>query len=272
MGWRLRHWREVATLLLVAGGPGASPSRPTAAAGAFDYELLLLWWSPRSAFLPSAHVFAGGVADAADFSSDWLQLLPGGPRCGLGSVQGECPRAPLFTAERPELGSPLPGDVAFRLCAIREAFEEAGVLLVLPGPVADAAAAATTAGPARLLPAERLPPSSELAEWRLRVQRQPGSFLQLCRHLSCVPNIWALREWSNWLTPVGHAGRGGRRYDTTFYLCCLGQAPPVASHDDREVTACQGIWATQDKGEFAKEDSTHFMQREFNEESESKCL
>ncbi|XP_028596162.2 acyl-coenzyme A diphosphatase NUDT19 [Podarcis muralis] len=242
MSWRLRHWREAATLLLAAGGPGASPPRP-AAAGAFDYELLLLRRSARSAFLPSAHVFPGGVADAADFSSDWLQLLPGGPRCGLGSVRDECPRAPLFAAERPELGSPLPGDVAFRLCAIREAFEEAGVLLVLPGPVADAAAAtAATTGPARLLPAERLPPSSELAEWRLRVQRQPGSFLQLCRHLSCVPNIWALREWSNWLTPVGRAGRGGRRYDTAFYLCCLGQAPPVASHDDGEVTACQ--WST----------------------------
>ncbi|XP_061449944.1 acyl-coenzyme A diphosphatase NUDT19 [Rhineura floridana] len=235
MNSRLRHWREAATILLAAGGTGASCPRP---AGAFDYELLLLRRSPRSAFLPSAHVFPGGVVDAADFSADWLSLLPDPPRCGLSSVRANGPRAPLFASERPELSSPLPGDVAFRICAIREAFEEAGVLLLVPGD----SASDPTAGPARLLPAERLPPVSELTEWRHRVQRQPDSFLQLCSHLRCVPNIWSLHEWSNWLTPVGRAGRGGRRYDTAFYLCCLGQGPPPASHDEGEVTACQ--WST----------------------------
>ncbi|XP_015270307.1 PREDICTED: nucleoside diphosphate-linked moiety X motif 19 [Gekko japonicus] len=157
MNSRLRHWREAATVLLTAGGVGPGPAAPGVGTGArrrpgsssssspsFDYHVLLLRRSPRSAFMPSAHVFPGGV----------------------------------------------------------------------PGP---------------------LPPAPELAEWRLRVQRQPACFLQLCRHLRCVPNIWALHEWSNWLTPVGR----GRRYDTAFYLCCLGQGPPPASHDQVEVTACQ---------------------------------
>ncbi|XP_062996988.1 acyl-coenzyme A diphosphatase NUDT19 [Elgaria multicarinata webbii] len=231
MNSRLRHWREAATVLLAAGGSCRRPG------GAFDYELLLLRRSPRSSFLPSAHVFPGGVVDAADFSPDWLRLLPDRPRCGLSPVRAGGPRAPLFADERPELSSALPGDVAFRICAIRETFEEAGVLLLVPDghPAGEPAAA----GPVRLLPAERLPPASELAEWRQKVQRQPGSFLQLCRQLRCVPNIWALHEWSNWLTP---AGRGGRRYDTAFYLCCLGQGPPQASHDEVELTACQ--WST----------------------------
>nr|XP_056718539.1 acyl-coenzyme A diphosphatase NUDT19 [Euleptes europaea] len=242
MGSRLRPWREAATVLLAAGGaraprPAPAASSSSSASAPFDYEVLLLRRSPRSAFLPSAHVFPGGAADAADFSAEWLELLPGG---GPGRPRAGGPRPPLFAAERPELGSPLPGDVALRICAIRETFEEAGVLLLAP---ADAgrpeAAAAGGGGPARLLPAERLPPAAELAEWRRRVQRQPGAFLQLCRHLRCAPNIWALHEWSNWLTPVGRAGRGGRRYDTAFFLCCLGQGPPPASHDRAEVTACQ---------------------------------
>ncbi|XP_048371951.1 acyl-coenzyme A diphosphatase NUDT19 [Sphaerodactylus townsendi] len=248
MNSRLRHWREAATVLLAAGGvgpacggasarlPGALASSSSSPPPSFDYELLLLRRSAGSGFMPGAYVFPGGTVDAADFSAEWLQLLPEPPpRCGLGPVKG--PRAPLFATERSELGgSPLPGDVAFRICAIRETFEEAGVLLLAPAAEGGRPGPACDGSPARLLPAERLPPASELAEWRRRVQRQPGAFLQLCRHLRCVPNIWALHEWSNWLTP---AGRGGRRFDTAFYLCCLGQSPPPASHDQAEVTACK---------------------------------
>ncbi|XP_019390970.1 PREDICTED: nucleoside diphosphate-linked moiety X motif 19, partial [Crocodylus porosus] len=67
---------------------------------------------------------------------------------------------------------------------------------------------------------------------RRRVQKDPAAFLQMCRQLRCAPNIWALHDWSNWLTP---AGRGGRRYDTAFYLCCLRGRPHTAQ-DEREVT------------------------------------
>lgn len=232
MNSRLRHWREAATLLLAAGAPARPPRSPL---GHFDYELLLLQRSPRSGFMPSAHVFPGGLVEPADFSADWLGLLPSSPHCGLGLVKPPPlggSRAPLFATDREQLGSPVPGEVAFRICAIRETFEEAGILLLVPG-----RGPAAGSGPAPPLPAERLPPAAELNEWRRRVQADPACFLQLCRHLGCVPNIWALQEWSNWLTPVGRAGRGGRRYDTAFYLCCLEKRPARTSQDDREVTA-----------------------------------
>uniref|UniRef100_K7G2E0 Nudix hydrolase 19 n=1 Tax=Pelodiscus sinensis TaxID=13735 RepID=K7G2E0_PELSI len=74
------------------------------------------------------------------------------------------------------------------------------------------------------------------------MQRDPACFLQLCRDLRCVPNIWALHEWGNWLTPVLRAGRGGRRYDTAFYLCCLEERPLHTSQDEQEVTGFQ--WST----------------------------
>ncbi|KAM4638226.1 acyl-coenzyme A diphosphatase NUDT19 [Amazona ochrocephala] len=232
----LRYWREAATLLLAAGAPGRLPRSPL---GRFDYELLLLQRSSRSGFMPSAHVFPGGVVEAADFSADWLRLLPASPLCGLGQVRQPPPdssRAPLFATDREELGSPLPGEVAFRICAIRETFEEAGILLLVPRP-----GPAAAGGPVPPLPAERLPPAAELSEWRRRVQQDPACFLQLCQHVRCVPNIWALQEWSNWLTPVSRAGRGGRRYDTAFYLCCL-ERQPRTSQDGGEVTAF--LWSS----------------------------
>ncbi|XP_026574902.1 nucleoside diphosphate-linked moiety X motif 19-like [Pseudonaja textilis] len=222
-----RPWREAATLILAAGGGGGGgrPRRPS------DYQVLLLQRSARSAFLPRAQVFPGGVAEAADFSPAWRELLPEGPRCGLGAEPPA--RPPLFTARRPELGeAALPADVAFRICAIRETFEESGLLLVVP-----AGRDRGPAAPARLLPA------GQLEEWRRQVQDDPGSFLRLCRRLGCAPHLRALHEWSNWLTPVGRSGPAGRRYDTAFYLCCcFGQEPPAASHDRREVADCR--WST----------------------------
>uniref|UniRef100_A0A8B9TEG0 Acyl-coenzyme A diphosphatase NUDT19 n=1 Tax=Anas platyrhynchos TaxID=8839 RepID=A0A8B9TEG0_ANAPL len=236
MNPRLRHWREAATLLLAAG-TGARPGR--SALGPCDYEVLLLKRSSRSGFAPGAHVFPGGLVEAADFSAAWLGLLPASPLCGLGSVKpppAGSGRAPIFATDRRQLGSPLPGEVAFRICAIRETFEEAGILLLAPG------RGPGESGGAGPLPAESLLSAAEVGEWRRRVREDAGCFLQLCRHLGCVPNIWALHEWSNWLTPVGRAGPGGRRYDTAFYLCCLGERPPHASEDEREVTAC--LWSS----------------------------
>lgn len=232
MNPRLRHWREAASVLLAAGTPGRRSPCPL---GPCDYEVLFLQRSSRSGFMPNAHVFPGGLVEAADFSAEWLRLLPASPRCGLGAVRPPPPgssRAPLFATDRQQLGSPLPGEVAFRICAIRETFEEAGILLLAPG-----GGPREGNGPAPSLPAERSLSAAELGEWRRRVQEDPACFLQLCRHLDCVPDIWALQEWSNWLTPVGRAGRGGRRYDTAFYLCCLETRPPHTSQDNEEIAA-----------------------------------
>lgn len=110
--------------------------------------------------------------------------------------------------------------------------EEAGILLLAPG-----GRPREGSGPAPSLPAEQLLPAAELGEWRRRVQEDPACFLQLCQRLGRVPDIWALQEWSNWLTPVGRAGRGGRRYDTAFYLCCLETRPPHTSQDNQEIAA-----------------------------------
>ena len=54
-----------------------------------------------------------------------------------------------------------------------------------------------------------------------------------CRELRCVPDIWSLVEWSDWLTPRNM----GRRYDTVFYLCCCETTPPISADGTEVVDA-----------------------------------
>nr|XP_005997967.1 PREDICTED: nucleoside diphosphate-linked moiety X motif 19, mitochondrial [Latimeria chalumnae] len=235
MNQALKHWKEAATVILTAGvrgrvaGAGLWPD-----SSGFDYEVLLLQRSGSSGFMPNAYVFPGGLLDPCDFSGEWLPLLrqrrPEGP-FGLAPVrQGRGSRAPLFATDRAQLGSPLPGEVAFRICAIRETFEEAGILLATPQGerLVQGEGDADVGGQGLGEQVSR----EELACWRSRVQDDPRNFIQMCQELSCLPNIWALWEWGNWLTPTrsGH----GRRYDTAFFICCLSDAPHTIT-DDKEI-------------------------------------
>lgn len=51
------------------------------------------------------------------------------------------------------------------------------------------------------------------------------------RKFECVPDVWSLGEWCNWLTPASLP----RRYDTLFYICFLDKEPTVL-HDEKEMT------------------------------------
>ena len=119
---------------------------------------------------------------------------------------------------------PIAEDITmFRLTAIRETFEESGILLHKTGCEAGAFS---------------FRDQMMLAEWRARVHREPGALLQLYREAAAVPDIWALVEWADWLTPTDLHEQGKRRFDTMFYLASL-QEVPVTVQDQLEVTASQ---------------------------------
>ncbi|XP_059008671.1 acyl-coenzyme A diphosphatase NUDT19 [Mustela lutreola] len=217
---RASSWRRAATVMLAAGWARPSPaasSRPPE-----GFRLLLLQRSGSQGFLPKAHVFPGGLESTADSSADWLRLFAPHhrpPRFGLAPARSRpasfpgLPDDPAAVADWDTAA--LPDDVAFRICAIRETFEEAGVLLLRP----------RAALPAVPEVGRALAPPPGLDAWRDRVRRDPRHFLSLCAHLDCTPDIWALHDWGGWLTPFTRPS--GRRYDTAFFLCCLSEPPPV---------------------------------------------
>lgn len=206
-------WRRAATVMLAASWTRPCPA---ASASAEGFRLLFLQRSHKQRFLPGAHVFPGGELDAADSSADWLRLFAPRhtpPRFGLGPAPpSRHPFPGLFQGDAD--GAALPDDVAVRICAIRETFEEAGVLLLRP----------RSSAPAPREPGLALPPPPGLADWRSRVRSDPRCFMQLCEHLDCTPDIWALHDWGGWLTPYG---RSSHRFDTTFLLCLLRETPRV---------------------------------------------
>lgn len=58
--------------------------------------------------------------------------------------------------------------------------------------------------------------------WKNKVHNDATEFLNLCQKLECYPDLWALHEWSNWLTPTY---RFKTRFDTAFYLVCMPHMP-----------------------------------------------
>ena len=80
---------------------------------------------------PSTYVFPGGLIEKhADFSNDWMELFKqsfakfGTDFTTLVNIQG--PRPPVLKKSTTDI----PSEVAFRICAIRETFEESGILLL----------------------------------------------------------------------------------------------------------------------------------------------
>merc|ERR1712241_1166675 len=66
-------------------------------------------------------------------------------------------------------------DIAFRLNAVRETFEESGVLIAKRGDQ------------------QQLDPA-ELSNWRSKVRQDPSQFIQRCQQLKLCPDVWSLYE------------------------------------------------------------------------------
>uniref|UniRef100_A0A8C4Q0P1 Acyl-coenzyme A diphosphatase NUDT19 n=1 Tax=Eptatretus burgeri TaxID=7764 RepID=A0A8C4Q0P1_EPTBU len=221
----MRRWRQAATLVIAAksvvGRNVGDPGRSFLAAhgtdwphpALFDYQVLLLGRSNRSSFMPGAMVFPGGLVEEADFSAAWKPLLSracDSSKCqqnfGLPQTQWPQDRAPLFMRDRSD---GLPAEVAFRICAIRETFEESGVLLTIPMEDPKLGTCHN----------DFVKDVAKMDRWRQLIWDDATNFSRMCTTLNCIPDIWALHEWSDWLTPVNYPV-SPNRYDTVFFITC----------------------------------------------------
>lgn len=210
-------WREAASMLVIAKCPGSTP----------DYKLLLTKRSGKSSYLANTYCFPGGHLDMADFDTDWWAFLrdEGYSREQLKTfLKPESPRPPIVTSPKlleseSKAKDFLWTDLALRMTAIRETFEETGLLI---GKQSNNQTGSVI-----------LPTASEMKAWQERVHVDAGTFMELFQLLQMVPDLWSLKEWWNWLTP---ATPGHKRFDTIFYISFLDNMPQLRS-DENEVAS-----------------------------------
>lgn len=253
----MKYWREAATVILAARPRTAgSHARTQMVTGlraqtstgpeCEDYRVLMLKRSGKSSFMPSRMVFPGGTVSSVDHSRDWLDLflrMTGKPlHETLRRIHVVGPRVPMVSGERLEWPG-MPPDVTFRICGIRELFEEAGILLALSK---EELSQTLNSNGDRLLSVKQWNESEqkELEKWRKLVNSNADTFLEMCVKLEVFPNIWELHEWNNWLTPVlGKTQQSTKkplRFDTMFYICCFEcDRLPDTSADEGETVLCE---------------------------------
>lgn len=165
-------------------------------------EVLMVRRSLQSDFVGGAFVFPGGGVDAGD-----------------GGVEAEAACRGRSDAEASALLGTPSGGLAYWVAAVRETFEEAGLLLAeRPG------------GPALLAgdPGEEARFVAERAALNAGTRR----FLDLCRAEKLQLLVGEVHYFAHWVTPLG----APRRYDTRFFVAAAPRGQKAA-HDARETIA-----------------------------------
>ena len=164
-------------------------------------EILMLQRSFKSGFMPGVHVFPGGGLDPGDESTEAHER-------SAGLADPEASRR--LGIER--------GGLAYFIAAIRESFEEAGILLAY----SEAGAFVDMRGAA----AERY------RAHRRAVDQGECGLGEIARAENLRLATDQLVYFSHWITPVG----APRRYDTRFFFAVMPEHQEV-EHDNREAIA-----------------------------------
>jgi 8-oxo-dGTP pyrophosphatase MutT (NUDIX family) len=199
--------RAAATVLLVRDvvGDDGDPA----------IEVCMLRRNLGASFAAGAHVFPGGSVDEADGDAEFEGLCRGRTDADASATLGLAR-----------------GGLSFWVAAVRECFEEAGVVLAYPPTSGEAG---DPDGSPALLDASDPAVRERFAAHRDALNAGTDRFLDVCRAEGLELATDALHYISRWITP----GFMPKRFDTRFFVCA---APPgqVALHDDGETIAT--VW------------------------------
>jgi len=184
-------------------GPNPTPDIPRPASTVIlvrehgdRLEVYLLKRNPKSVFFPGNYVFPGGGVASLDRDGDFWPAHADGP---LGKIEEDI--------------------LPYYVSAVRETFEEAGVLLGRGGS-SEWFEKICTRRISDGLPKEWLK-DSVLNRW-------------------CFPGFSLLFPWSHWITPEAMP----RRFDTRFFVAFMPQGQ-VCSPDNKETV--HGLWISPEE-------------------------
>ena len=186
--------RDAATVMLLRDGDAG-------------LEVCMLQRNLQSDFVGGAYVFPGGGVDPEDAEPDLEPMY-------LGRTDDEASR---------QVGVERAG-LAFWVAAIRESFEEAGVLLAV--------------GPDdRVISFSDPEVAARFEVHRADVDQGRRRLAEVCADEGLRLDVGAIHYFSRWVTPLG----APRRYDTRFFVAAAPEEQE-ALHDDHEVIGTR--WVT----------------------------
>jgi len=195
--------------------PASVPVRPASTVllvrdtdGDGEPDVFMVRRTMSAAFARGMYVFPGGRVDESDAAAEIRELCDG-----------------LDDDEASERLKVPRGGLAYWVAAIRECFEEAGVLLARRSDDPDGALV-TFADPDA---------SARFAEARAKVHDGALSLGELCRREGLRLATDTIHYVSHWVTPFGET----RRFDTRFFLAGA-PAGQDAFHDDLETI--ESLW------------------------------
>ncbi|XP_062551728.1 acyl-coenzyme A diphosphatase NUDT19-like [Armigeres subalbatus] len=218
-----KYWRDSASLLILARD-GNLP----AAKNQYNYKVLAFKRTEKTSFMPNSIVFPGGAFDKQDENLQWNGFFSS---MGVASEQLKNltavagPRPFIFENDSDDV---LDRNISLRLTALREAYEELGVLI---GQKTDQLGVSSSGYSIAI-------PDSDILSNQKAVHDNELPFVNLCKKLGIVPDVFNMYEWSVWLTPAMFRKR---RFETAFYLVALDEKPAVYA-EPHEVS--EFMWDT----------------------------
>lgn len=171
----------------------------------------------RSASFANSVVFPGGVAESVDGSPRWLELLKS---FGYSKQDLEAFHRPDSVITPIFQNNPIQRHLQLRITAIRETFEELGLLIC----------SRKTKEQKIGLWADTIE-DIDVKHWQSRISKNPEEWYTFCKEHQCYPDIWSLYYWSNWLTPI-HLPK---RFDTAFFIAALENKPKTIGSSSEVV-------------------------------------
>lgn len=167
-------------------------------------EVFLMQRTQQAAFMPGYYVFPGGVVDPMDYSDSMLSL------CSIDDAEA----SRMLGLEQ--------GGLAYVIAAIRESFEEVGLLLAhdTHGEYIEIAEAGDV---------------EYYAGLRERLNSGQLTFADVFRTRGLSAAVEKLAFFSHWITPVGLP----RRYDTRFFVAA---APELQTAVPDGQEAVDHVW------------------------------
>lgn len=182
--------RDAATIMLVRDGQVGG------------VEVFLVRRALDAVFVGGAYVFPGGAVDPSDGQVDLQELCPGRDDAAASTILG-------VTA----------GGLIYWVTAVRECFEEAGVLL-----------ACDRMG--RLVSLRDPAAAERFGRHRVALHAGERSLADICRTEGLRLAVDRVQFWSRWITPEGPP----RRFDTRFFVA-VAPDEQVPLHDAKETIA-----------------------------------